>query len=299
MPPHLAAESLVARDGTRLPLRRWQPAGAPRTLLLALHSFGDYSAAFETLGRYLAASGHAVYAIDQRGFGAAPGFGRWAGTAAMREDLVDFVRAVRAGQPGIPLHVLGESMGGSVALVAAGEGLLPEVESLVLVGPGVREGIRLRYLWNALYGLASLVAPGLSRGIEPADPAYTKRAFARFASDPLVLREVRAGTYYGLLRLADAASTEAYQVALPAALLIGADDTYVGARSFCLLAAALPRLEASRAYEGGIHRLLHQETVQPRLLADIRSWLEEGRLGKGAPGDEALPAFCRGAPGPA
>lgn len=63
------------------------------------------------------------------------------------------------------------------------------------MGPGVREGIRLRYLWNALYGPASHVARGLSREIRPENPVYRERAFARFASDPPVLREVRAATY--------------------------------------------------------------------------------------------------------
>src|SRR5216683_1843458 len=75
--PQLAGDRLVAADGATLPLRRWLPEGRPRAVVLALHGFNDYSNAFAGAGAGWAKNGIATYAYDQRGFGAAPGRGRW------------------------------------------------------------------------------------------------------------------------------------------------------------------------------------------------------------------------------
>src|SRR5690606_10037173 len=69
--PALADRALIAAAGFELPLRRWLPeAGGPQAVVLALHGYNDYSNAFDGAGRSLAARGIAVYAYDQRGFGA-------------------------------------------------------------------------------------------------------------------------------------------------------------------------------------------------------------------------------------
>ncbi|MSP67920.1 MAG: alpha/beta fold hydrolase, partial [Alphaproteobacteria bacterium] len=117
--PILASEALIAADGARLPLRRFLPPTRPLAVVIALHGMNDYSNAFTETGAYLAAHGIATYAYDQRGFGAGAGPGYWPGVPSLIGDLQGAVRAVRAAHPEAPVHVLGESMGGAVAMVAA------------------------------------------------------------------------------------------------------------------------------------------------------------------------------------
>ena len=69
-------------DGARIPLREWLPQGKPRAVILALHGFNDSRDAWELPGPVFAQAGMAVFAPDQRGFGAAPMRGRWPGAAA-------------------------------------------------------------------------------------------------------------------------------------------------------------------------------------------------------------------------
>ena len=51
--PALESDALMARDGARLPVTRWD-ARQPSALVVALHSFRDYRAAFDELGPWFA-----------------------------------------------------------------------------------------------------------------------------------------------------------------------------------------------------------------------------------------------------
>src|ERR1700733_10586557 len=85
---HLEDGVLVARDGTRLPLREWDAEGStPQAVIIALHGMSDYSNAFDMPAKEWAKRGITTLAIDQRGFGRAPNPGLWAGGDAMRSDL--------------------------------------------------------------------------------------------------------------------------------------------------------------------------------------------------------------------
>ena len=106
-PPALADEALVMADGARLPLYRWLPADKPRAVILALHGFNDYANAFAEPAAHWAREGIAVYAYDQRGFGAAPHPGRWAGTAALVDDLEAAAALLGARHRDAPLFLLG------------------------------------------------------------------------------------------------------------------------------------------------------------------------------------------------
>src|SRR5262249_4345655 len=139
--PHFTADAFVTADGTALPLRVWRPSGKPTAVILAIHGFNDYSNAFDGAARLLAFRGVETYAYDQRGFGAAPLTGRWVGTEQLAEDVAGASRLLRARHPGVPLYLLGESMGGAVVAVAmtggAGAAARPVADGVILVAPAV------------------------------------------------------------------------------------------------------------------------------------------------------------------
>ena len=93
-------------------------AGEVKAVILALHGFNDYSNAFEGPGEAWAERGIATYAYDQRGFGAAPERGLWPGRAALAADAATAAQILRRLYPRVPLYLLGDSMGGAVAVVA-------------------------------------------------------------------------------------------------------------------------------------------------------------------------------------
>jgi alpha-beta hydrolase superfamily lysophospholipase len=272
--PAIEAGALVTRDGARLPLERWAPDGQPRAVILALHSFGDFRLGMAPVGRWFAERGVAVYAYDQRGFGEAPHFGLWAGSATLIDDLADAVRAVRAEAPGRPLHLLGESMGGAVILALMGRADAPEVAGLLLAAPGVREGVRLRYLWDVLMWTGAHVAPSASLTVRrEEEPRLSAEAKRRFAADPRIVREVRADAYEGLLDLSDEASAAADRVRAPAFIMYGGADGFVRQVSICAAFRGLDGPRLGLLYPDAPHLILQWREAE-RLFVDMAAWME-------------------------
>jgi acylglycerol lipase len=283
-PARLTDEALVARDGVVLPVARWTPAASPTGIVLALHSFGDFRLAFEEWGPHLADAGFLTVAFDQRGFGESPGHGRWWGRERLVQDARDAIDLLREAHPGLPVHLLGESMGGAVALLAAAGN--DAVGRVVVAAPAVRAELPYRWAWDLGFATAATIWPGFTREVDQAASVMTDAAHHRLDSDPRVVRAVRVDTYWGLLRLANEASAVDASTLPPTFLLYGTADDTVPEVSLCALAAALGGNDAVHVIDGAGHRLLQGPSGQAAWPL-IRKWL------RGEEVETSRPAACR------
>lgn len=274
--PYWDRDALVMRDGKRLPVSVWQAGGAPDAVLIALHSFGDFRLAFEDIGPALALRGYTVVAFDQRGFGDTSPQGRWSGRETMTGDLRDAVQVIRGRFGDLPVYVMGESMGGGVALAAAGSGMLPDVDGLILAAPAVREDVTFRYSYNAFLWTAAHILPEVTVHNDRGNALHTDQAYRRLSSDPRIVRDVRIDTYWGLIPLTDMASDLAPQVRLPVLLMHGGQDRVVARKSIRALAGHLGDLAAIKYWDEAPHELLHWRN-QEAVLERIADWLRQPR----------------------
>lgn len=274
-PPHWQGDAWTTADGLRLPVRSWLPPGPPRAVILALHGMNDYSNFFDDAGRSLAARGIAAYAYDQRGFGAAPQPGIFSSSRAMAADARAALALLAARHPGVPLYLLGESMGGAVALVAADAGDLP-VKGVILSAPAVWGWSSMGFFPRAALWLSYQVAPGwelTGRGLDimPSDNIPMLR---KLSADPLVIKATRVDAIHGLVGLMDDGAAAAPRLRLPALVLYGAKDEVVPAAPTWAAIAAMPAAPKAAFYANGYHMLmrdLQAETV----LGDIAAWIAD------------------------
>jgi len=276
-PPQLATDHFTAADGAVLPVRSWLPRAAPvKAVVVALHGFNDYSNSFVAAGNFLSRQGIACYAYDQRGFGRAPGSGLWAGVTAYSNDLTAFVYEVRKQQPGLPLYLLGESMGGAVTIVALTGGTPPPVDGVILVAPAVwgRETMPWYQRWLLAVGartLPWLKLTGDGLNIVPSDNIEMRRALSR---DPLVIRATRIDCMYGLTNLMDAALLNAGKLQLPTLILYGKKDQIIPREPTFRMLATMPKTTRTAFYENGYHMLL-RDLQGEKPLTDIAAWITD------------------------
>jgi alpha-beta hydrolase superfamily lysophospholipase len=276
--PALHPDHVVTGDGTRLPLVSWQPEGRLLGIVLGLHGYGDYRQSFAALGAWLAQRGLALAAYDQRGFGETSTRGAWPGAATLVQDLADVVEAMRANEPELPLTVLGESMGGSVALAGLAGGTVQGVDRLILAAPGVRgSDMPLQQLHDLALRLGALALPWLAIELRRgAQPWLAAEEAARLADDPLILRELSVGTYDGLIELADLASFSVEGELPPTLVLYGELDGTIRRAAIDELMERLGLRGTLLLYPDRHHLLLHEATRE-RLFEDCLNWLTSRR----------------------
>jgi acylglycerol lipase len=272
--------ALVMADGTRLPLRSWPAAntngGPTKAVILALHGFNDYSNAFDEPGKYWAARGVATYAYDQRGFGRAPDTGRWAGIETYIDDLRSAAALIRARHPGLPLFVMGESMGGAIVLTAMTSERPPTADGIVLVAPAVWDRSHMPFyqtwsLWIASHTLPWMQLSAKGLDILPSDNIDMLR---KLGADPLVIKSTRIDTIRGLVDLMDTAFGLSPQLTTPSLILYGTRDEVVPKAPTLDMMSRLPRdgRHQIAIYSRGYHMLLRDLQAEA-VLADIVSWM--------------------------
>ncbi|MDD5580105.1 MAG: lysophospholipase [Methylobacter sp.] len=285
----LTNNTYLTEDGARLPLRHWLPAKEPRAVLIALHGFNDYSNFFDQPGHYFSKLGIACFAYDQRGFGAAPKRGLWAGGTAYADDLRVLVRLVKQRYPGRPVYLLGESMGGAIIITAMKNTGMPSVDGIILAAPALWARPTMPWyqtglLWTLAHCAPWLTLTGKGVHVTPSDNIEMLRALGK---DPLVIKATRVETVYGLTNLMDAAFSSASSLLGNTLMLYGEKDEIIPKKptyEFLQQFLATDITEKTVAfYEHGYHMLL-RDLQASTALKDIAAWISAspGNLPSGA-----------------
>lgn len=277
----------VTADDQTLPLLAWLPPGQPSAVILAVHGIDDHAGSFAEAGLGWAAQGIAVYAYDQRGFGAAPGRGFWPGWAPLAIDVRDALTVLRQRYPGVPVVLLGASMGGAVT-IAAETAISPPArpDRLVLLAPAVWGRDYMLWYQRTALSLVARLEPGATftgKGLDvwPTDNLEMLYGVSR---DPKMIRATRADTLYGLSDLMDVAEAGAGHLPGPVLWMYGAHDEIVPAGP--TLAAARAMMDSGSGHENGGIRGDRQFVLYPRgwhmllrdlegrtVQADIAAWI--------------------------
>jgi alpha-beta hydrolase superfamily lysophospholipase len=253
-------------------------ASKPRAVIVAVHGFNDYSNAFAMPGPWLAKRGVTVYAYDQRGFGKAPHLGFWAGEEVMAADLRTVARLVKERHRRLPLYVMGESMGGAVAMIAFAGAGVPDAEGVILSAPAVwgwraMNPLYKSALWIAAHTVPSFSPTGEGLGVQASDNIEMLRALGR---DPLVIKETRIDTIYGLVGLMDKAYESGSRIRKPVLYLYGKKDELVPREPTLDVARGIPGPVRFADYDNGWHMLL-RDRQRERVWRDIESWIASRR----------------------
>jgi len=275
--PAYGGDKLLMDDGVALPLRHWPAEGKPKATILALHGFNEYSRIFEAPAADWAKAGIETYAYDQRGFGETDHRGLWPGEDRLVKDAKEAAKVLHARHPDRPFYVLGESMGGAVVMAAAVGPDPLRADGLILVAPAIwgRETIGpvgSGALWFFAHTIPWYTVDGRGLHIEPSDNRAMLRELSR---DPLVIKQTRIDTVYGLVGLMDRAWAAAPGMPADSLFLYGAKEQVIDDEAAAQMLRRLPYGPSGprvALYPDGYHMLLrdlHAGVVR----GDVVAWI--------------------------
>ncbi|MBB2176143.1 alpha/beta fold hydrolase [Gluconacetobacter johannae] len=265
--------SMTLSDGVRVPYRVWPARGTERAVILALHGFDDSRDAWEFPAPVLAGRGMTLYAPDLRGFGGMPDRGGWAGADRLVRDVADEARAIARRHPGVPLYLMGESMGGAVLTCLMAGPDAPPVAGTILLAPAVW---KLGPGAEVLLRLMAAGAPGwrltgheLPVHVVAGDDLAAMR---RLYYDPLTLRATRMQALSGLAALMHRAADDAPHMRGPVLVVYGGRDQLIPPSAMADLWRRLPASARRDYIPGGYHLLMRGRTRQA-VMNDVTQWI--------------------------
>ncbi len=261
-------------EGRDLFARAWIPE-APRATVVLVHGFAEHCGRYEHFGSWLAARGLAVHAYDHQGHGLSSGIRCHARRFSdLLDDAEVCIQRARAAHPGLPLFVIGHSMGGLITASLACE-RRPAVAGFVTSGAALVSPTPLSRSRRWLLWVARRVAPRLSfaSGLDPnglsCDPAVVRA----YLDDPLVERRITASLAAELFSAMRRTAGRGSAVGPPLLALHGADDPICAALGSEVFAAAAP----SGRYLGfpGMRHEIFNEPGREAVFEVILGWLHE------------------------
>ena len=267
--------TLRTADGQTLAVREWlaTPA-APLALVHITHGLGEHAGRYAHVAQRLNALGFAVRAHDHFGHGLSSGArGGLPDELRLVEDLALLVDDARAAHPGLPVVLLGHSMGGLVAASFVARGLRP-VDALVLSSPALSPALSAAQ--KGLIAVLSRLAPNLrvGNGLDAQDLSHDPSVAPAYLSDPLNHDRIGARLARFLADEGARVMAAAPHWLVPTLLLYAGADRLVrpeGSRAFAAAAAPSGQVQAL-AFEQHFHELFNELDAQPVFEA-LAQWL--------------------------
>ena len=258
-------QSELAGARGRIVVHEWANPDARFVVLLA-HGYGEHAGRYEHVAQRLVGEGAVVYAPDHLGHG------RSEGERAHVDDGEDFstdlhrvAERAREAHPGLPVVLVGHSMGGLIATRYA-QRHPGELDALVLSSPAIGGAPQLEMLLT----LDPIPEVPIDPAVLSRDPAVGEA----YANDPLVYHGgFRRSTLQALVTAVQAVAEGPDLGNVPTLWIHGEDDQLVP------LAATRDAIEhvrgsdfTERVYSGGRHELFN-ETNKDEVLDEVAAFL--------------------------
>lgn len=269
-------------DGLKLHWRSWL-AREPSGVIVIVHGLAEHGGRYRETAEAFATRGWAVYAGDLRGHGVSPN-PRGARRVHVDRftdyyrDVDSFVALARQRHPGLPLFLLGHSMGGLITLsyvLDRPEGLAGAVISSPALGvhPGRRPPRLLRLLVSLLERVAprlrfpnDLDTDGISR-----DPSVVRA----YREDPLVSNRVSARWYAEIIRAMGRAHEKAGSLRIPVLLMQSGADRLVDPAAPARWSQTAPAGQVEFVNWNGLYHEMFNEPEKQQVRSRTLDWLRQ------------------------
>lgn len=278
--PYQDLPHLVNADGQYLFCKYWKPAGTPKGLVFVSHGAGEHCGRYDELAQMLVGLQLLVFAHDHVGHGQSEGERMVVSDFhVFIRDVLQHVDVMQKDHPGLPVFLLGHSMGGAIAILTAAERPC-QFSGMVLISPLVLASPESATTFKVLAAkVLNLVLPNMSLG--PIDSNVISRNKAEvdlYNTDPLICRAgMKVCFGMQLLNAVSRVERALPRLTLPFLLLQGSADRLCDSKgAYLLMESAKSQDKTLKIYEGAYH-VLHKELpeVTNSVFHEINMWVSQ------------------------
>ncbi|MGK9417616.1 lysophospholipase [Pseudomonas cedrina] len=296
---------LTANDRSRLYVNHWMPDGPAKAVLMLSHGMAEHSGRYARLAAALCAAGYGLYALDQRGHGRTADEGTL-GLYAEKDgwnkvvgDLASLNQHIGQQQPGLPIFLLGHSMGSYIAqayllhhsaslngAILSGSNFQPvalyRAARVIARAERLRQGLRGR---SALIEFLSFGS--FNKAFKPNRTAFDwlsrdPAEVDRYINDPLCgfrcTNQLWVDLLGGLQQISKASNLAQIDPGLPILVMGGECDPVSEGKRLNSLAHALREAGCQHlqltVYPQARHEVFN-ETNRDQVTADVLMWLDQ------------------------
>jgi len=272
-------------DNQELFTRTWNAVGDVKAILILVHGFGEHCGRYDALFKQFSSQGIQSYSWDQRGFGETAKKSKQQGnTQGWEKVLGDVDDAIlRNKKAGVPLILMGHSMGGGIILSYLTQGEKYQGVAKVKAAIASSPLVQLTHppappVYFALRYVVAPVAPGLkySAAIDPNGISRDPEEVKNYVEDPLIKDTATLGCLKDMLVNGELLLTSAAKITTPVLVVHGTVDPI---NKFSAAKQMFEHISSSDktflGFEGCYHEL-HHELAEDRqkVIKDYIDWIE-------------------------
>lgn len=250
---------------------------SPRGVVVLVHGLGEHGGRYTNIINQLADQGVSFYTLDHRGHGKSQGArGHLEKFDNYTQDLKLVVDIAHQQNPGIPLVMLGHSMGGAIA----GRYALTfpqDIDALLLSAAGIVPGSALPAWQDILLKILSRIAPGASfpNGLSADDLSHDSAVVKAYNDDPLVHNKISARWYTEILANSQEILRRASELTMPLLVVHGSGDKIVNiSGSEQVYQSAGSADKQYKVFPGLYHETMNEKLPeQTEVLSVIAEWI--------------------------
>lgn len=261
----------------RLHYRSWEVAD-PEAVLVVVPGLFEHGGRYGELGEFMAGYRFSTFALDVRGHGSSEGRrGHVSRFDILLQDLDRFRREVQGLVPlGVPLFLLGHSMGGLIALRYLQE-YDPPFAGAILTSPWLATAYPTPR-WKVLLGsLLNRVLPAFpfSIQLDPEDLTHDRERAIAYRDDPQIHSTITPRMFNEMAGAMERAFRRGDRILVPTLFLLAGSDSVVSTERSVAFARSLPRERVTVDVLQGLRHEVLQERDRTAVMGEIRDWISD------------------------
>lgn len=271
------------QDGFELFTQTWKPGkNKPKFVVVIQHGFGEHSGRYNNIIAALEAEKAVVYALDARGHGKTPGKrGHIDDFNVYADDLAVLIEKARKENGKLPMILIGHSMGGLIATLAAlKSNIAKELSGLVVSSGAFKPALdTVQAIKKAIGTVLARVAPAMTvpAGLDVKLISRDDNVVQAYQNDPLVHGKISMKMGVDLFATGKQLLNEASRITLPVLVFHGDADGIAlaeGSREF--FQGLSSKDKTLKIYPGFYHETMNEPLGdRKQVISDIINWIKK------------------------